>query len=556
MRLNINQKIILDALRIKIDEPSAFDSLKRKLTYAQNRPAPSTSALLAAYRALLQSKKISRAPALEKILQKRRVRTLSGVAIIAVLTKPFPCPGQCVYCPLEPGMPKSYLKSEPAAGRAHLNKFDPYKQVLSRLITLYQNGHPIDKVELIIKGGTWSSYRYPYQLWFISECFRACSEFKIKSVLPEETHSDIPSGLEANYLEKELIRQQRKNETARSRIIGLNIETRPDWINPEEIRRLRLIGCTRAEIGLQHTDPEILSITKRGHTLAQMITATRLLKDAGFKTDFHLMPQLPGSTPQKDYEMIAEVFANPDLRPDMIKIYPLAVMKNTELYKWYQAGTFTPYPDEEMLEMLIKAKSELIPRYCRISRLIRDIPSTEIVAGNKITNLRETIQSEMKKRGLICPCLRCREVGHATALNDSAPKLFIDTYEASGGQEYFMSIEDPARKVVYAFLRLRINENKGHPCGKGAPCGGAFIRELHTYGQLVPIGKKKEEASQHKGLGKKLVSEAEKICRERGIRTLKVISGVGVRDYYRKLGYRLSQTYMVKNLAHQSSLPK
>ncbi len=495
-------------------------------------------------------------------MQKRRVRTLSGVAIIAVLTKPFPCPGQCVYCPLEPGMPKSYLKSEPAAGRAHLNKFDPYKQVLSRLITLYQNGHPIDKVELIVKGGTWSSYRYPYQLWFISECFRACNDFKKTSVLPEETHSDIPAGLEIPWLEKELTRQQRKNETAPSRVIGLNIETRPDWITPDEVKRLRLFGCTRVELGLQHTDEEILAITKRGHTLAQMTKAARLLKEAGFKTDFHLMPQLPGSTPAKDYQMIAEVFANPDLRPDMVKIYPCAVLKNTDLYKWYQAGTFTPYPDEEMLEMLIRAKSELIPRYCRISRLIRDIPSTEIMAGNKITNLRETIQSEMKKRGLACPYLRCREVGHTLTptlspkgrggTDNPSPlegegggegiKLFIDTYTASGGQEYFMSFEDPARRVVYAFLRLRINgDNKT-----------AFIRELHTYGHLVPIGKNKIEATQHKGLGKKLMAEAEKICRQHGLKRLQIISGVGVRDYYRHLGYRLSKTYMVKSMKHET----
>lgn len=339
---HISKKIILEAIQQAISNRDSLDSLKRRLANAENLPAPSTSELLSAYRSLLKKKKIKRALELEKLLQKRRVRTLSGVAIIAVLTKPYPCPGQCVYCPLEPGMPKSYLKSEPAAARAYLNKFDPYKQVLTRLISLYQNGHPIDKIELIVKGGTWSSYRYNYQLWFISECFRACNEFRVTSTMPEKTQSDAPKELEIAFLEKTLIKQQRKNETARSRIIGLNIETRPDYITPDEIKRLRLIGCTRVEIGLQHTDTEILSITKRGHTLEQVKQAMKLLKDAGFKTDLHLMPQLPGSTPQKDYQMIAEVFANTHLRPDMVKIYPCAVMKNTELFKWYQAGSFTP----------------------------------------------------------------------------------------------------------------------------------------------------------------------------------------------------------------------
>ncbi|MCX6779410.1 MAG: tRNA uridine(34) 5-carboxymethylaminomethyl modification radical SAM/GNAT enzyme Elp3, partial [Candidatus Magasanikbacteria bacterium] len=465
---------------------------------------------------------------LEKILQKRSVRTLSGVAVVTVLTKPWACPGKCVYCPQELDMPKSYLKSEPAAQRAYFNNFDPYNQVFSRLSMLYGNGHPTDKVELIVKGGSWNSYPWNYQMWFIKECFRACNDF------PKKTKK---TSLAINL--SKLFIQQNKNETARSRIVGLTLETRPDLITLITVEQMRLLGCTRIELGIQHTDDKILKLTKRGHTLGQAKQASKLLRHYGFKLDFHLMPQLPGSTPAKDFKMIKEVFTDPDLRPDMIKIYPCSVVKHSELYTWYKKGLYKPYSDKKLIEMLIKVKAEIIPRYCRISRLIRDIPATEIMAGNKVTNLRETIQKELLERGFTCSCLRCREIGHRTKQKNKKVKIFIEKYTASSGQEYFLSFEDAKRQAVYGFCRLRIDKNGIYP---------AFIRELHIYGQLVKIGGKRKGASQHIGLGGRLLAEAEKICQRQKIKQLAVISGIGVRGYYKKLGYELEGTYLIKNL--------
>ncbi|HPV70319.1 MAG TPA: tRNA uridine(34) 5-carboxymethylaminomethyl modification radical SAM/GNAT enzyme Elp3 [Candidatus Magasanikbacteria bacterium] len=507
-----------------------IDSLKRLYANEHKAVFPTTAELLKEYRRLLKLKKIQSSSTLEKILQKRSVRTLSGVAIVTVLTKPWPCPGKCIYCPLEKEMPKSYLKNEPAAQRAYFNNFNPYNQVFSRLKMLYNNGHPTDKVELIVKGGSWNSYSWSYQRWFIKECFRACNNF------PQQTKPKLNLGSD-----QDLLKQQKTNEKAGSRIVGLTLETRPDLITLKTITQMRLLGCTRIELGVQHTDDKILNLTKRGHTLEQAKQAARLLRRYGFKLDFHLMPQLPGTTPTKDYQMIKQIFSDPDLKPDMIKIYPCSVVKHSELYTWFKKGLFKPYADKKLIEMLIKVKSQLIPRYCRISRLIRDIPATEIIAGNKVTNLRETIQKTMKRKGLLCSCLRCREIGHHPELkNKTLPlKIFIDQYSASKGQEYFLSFEDAKRQTVYGFCRLRIDPEGFFP---------AFIRELHVYGQLVEIGRQQKDASQHLGLGKKLIAAAEKICRENDVKQLAIISGVGVRGYYKKLGYHLQKTYLVKKI--------
>ena len=306
---------------------------------------------------------------------------------------------------------------------------------------------------------------------------------------------------------------------------------------------MRILGCTRVEMGIQHTDNKILRLTKRGHTIEDAKKATALLRGYGFKIDFHLMPQLPGSTPTKDYKMFEKIFADPDLRPDMIKIYPCTVVINSELYRWYKKGQFKPYADKKLIAMLMKVKSKIIPRYCRISRLIRDIPSTEIIAGNLATNLRQIIQAKMVEDGLTCQCLRCREIGHQQLSHPAKIKLFIDQYEASGGTEYFLSFEDTARRAVFAFCRLRLDARGLYP---------AFIRELHTYGQLMPLGQRSKKASQHRGLGRRLIAEAEKIAREHGADTIAVISGIGVRGYYKKLGYKLQKTYMVKKLPRRS----
>ncbi|MBI5023095.1 MAG: tRNA uridine(34) 5-carboxymethylaminomethyl modification radical SAM/GNAT enzyme Elp3 [Candidatus Magasanikbacteria bacterium] len=530
---------------------SQLDELKNSWSRLNFRSAPSTADVLKEYRQLVAVKKIKPSASLEAILQKRAVRTLSGVAIVTVLTKPWPCPGRCVYCPLESGMPKSYLKSEPAAQRAYFNKFNPYNQVISRLQMLYNNGHLTDKIELIVKGGSWSAYPWKYQVWFIKECFKACNDFRA-SLRGAKRRSNPVDYAPTRLLHslRSLAMTQKKNETSAHRLIGLTLETRPDLITHKTAEQMRVLGCTRVEIGIQHTDEKILSLTKRGHAIEDAKKATTLLRCYGFKIDFHLMPQLPGSTPAKDCKMFEKIFADSDLRPDMIKIYPCTVVKNSELYRWYKQGKFKPYSDKKLIEILVKVKSKIIPRYCRISRLIRDIPSTEIVAGNKITNLRQTIQEEMRARGLKCKCLRCREIGHQLhcypdpALDTGEGslgkiKLFIDKYSASGGVEYFLSFEDARRRVVYAFCRLRLGARGLYP---------AFIRELHTYGHLMPLGQRSKKASQHHGLGKRLIAEAEKIARQQGADTIAIISGIGVRNYYKKLGYKLHKTYMVKKL--------
>jgi elongator complex protein 3 len=548
----INKKIILEALRRGIKSHVDFIHLKQQTAAAKGAPPPSTSALRKTYLNLTKNNQIKPDEQLDKLLVRRAVRTLSGVAVITVLTKPYPCPGKCIYCPTEAGMPKSYLKNEPAAARAYKLRFDPYRQIITRLEALENNGHPTDKIELIVKGGTWSAYARAYREWFVKRCFDACN-LKFKTV-----------GFPKPY--SRLVDAQKKNETAKHRIIGFTVETRPDFITPKEIEHLRFLGCTRVELGAQTIDDKILKKIHRGHNTASIINATKLLKDAGFKVDYHIMPNLPGATPKKDLEVFKKIFSDQDFRPDMIKIYPCTVIPGSALYHIWQKGDYKPYSDKALIELLLKVKVAT-PPYARISRLIRDIPSPSIAAGNKITNLREYLQKELKRRGLRCKCLRCREVGHQknpsltlpfTKGEDQKspsfkkggrgrilkPKLFVKKYRASGGDEYFISFEDSRHRVVYAFLRLRLLSN-----------GLAFIREVHTYGQMIALEHKNIETSkqtskqvQHTGFGKQMMAEAERLAKKSGYKKIAVISGVGVRGYYRRLGYGLRNTYMVKKL--------
>jgi elongator complex protein 3 len=548
--MTITEKILLELIKNKPKSLDEINAVKRRFlrTNSSSRQMPSSKELLQSYHKLVKGHKIKPAPDLEKILIKRAVRTLSGVAIITVLTKPFPCPGRCVYCPSEPGMPKSYISDEPAANRALKLKFDPFKQVYTRIKALEANGHPTDKIELIIKGGTWNAYPLDYQYWFILRCFQACNKClpqkDFERVMAAAAAIPEPRGEESEKTfcggqNKKLSIQQTKNENAKHRIIGITLETRPDVINDITAQQMREMGCTRIEMGVQTTDEKTLKKIRRGHNVQAVKNATKLLKKYGFKVDYHLMPQLPGATPAKDLQMMLSIFSDTDFRPDMIKIYPCTVIKNTELYNWLKAGKYKPYSDKKLVDTLIKFKCR-IPRYVRISRLIRDIPGGHIMAGNKMTNLRQVIQAEMKNTKLKCKCLRCREVGHQgvpEAISAHQIKLFMEKYKASGGYEYFFSFEDKKRNTVYAFCRLRLDKNGLYP---------AFIRELHTYGKMIQIGKNEKNASQHTGLGGRLMQEAEKICRKNKVKKLAVIAGVGVREYYRKLGYKLENTYMVK----------
>jgi len=517
--------------------------MKRELAGRAGSNIPSAADIKSRYDELVKSGAVQPDREFERRLIRREIRSLSGVAVVTVLTKPYPCPGKCTYCPDEARMPKSYLSNEPAAMRALAQKFDPFNQVFQRLDALTVNGHPADKIELIVKGGTWSSYPWTYRQWFMRRCFDAANSF----------------GHARRRSSRTLEAAQLKNESATHRIIGVTLETRPDQVTPLEVSWLRELGCTRIELGVQSTEDEVLTRVKRGHDLAAVVRANRLLKDAGFKVDFHLMPGLPGATPASDLDSIRRVFADPALRPDMIKIYPCVVLEGTELHRDWQAGTYRPYPEQELFETLIAAKG-LVPRYCRISRLIRDIPSTSVLAGNAVTNLRQDLQREMSRRGLTCHCLRCREIGRLVQtqpkLRDAKTSLFDDVYESAGGEEHFLSYEDRRRRGVFAFCRLRLpqpqptNDRDYERLVKLVPeiKDAAFIRELHTYGAQVKIGGRESQATQHKGLGKRLVRDAERLAKRAGFKKMAVISGVGVRGYYRRLGYRRQGTYMVKRL--------
>ncbi len=489
-------------------------------------------------------------------LRCKAVRTDSGVAPITLLTKPYPCPGKCVYCPTEARMPKSYIPSEPAAARALSLRFDPYKQVTERVKALERNGHEAKKIELIIKGGTWSSYPWDYRKWFIKRVFDAANHLGHRAWSGERG-----AGTQKRKRFYTLKESQDANETAEYRVIGLTIETRPDWVNPSEIIRLRELGVTRVELGIQALDDEILKLTQRGHTIEHAVRATILLKAAAFKTDYHFMPGQPGSDAQKDVAMYRQMFADERFRPDMVKLYPCVVLPTAELQAWYDDGRFKPLVGEELIETMVQIQS-LTPYYCRVPRLIRDFPSPEISGGNTVTNLRQEVERRMEERGIEQKDLRVREAGHRPPLGASVvAKLFIEEYENVGGKELFLSYENPERTTVLAFLRLRFPNHNAkfddektdrwlHDIRASFPelIGSAYVRELHTYGQALALGEEKDDAVQHKGLGRKLMEEAERIAIEKGYASICVISGIGVRAYYRMLGYQLAGTYMKKNL--------
>jgi len=447
---------------------------------------------------------------LELLLITRPIRSLSGIVNISVLTKPYPCPGECIYCPKEENIPKSYVSGEPAVERAKKLKYDPYKQTKLRIEMLEYEGHPTDKIELRIVGGTWSFYKKPYQEWFVKRCFDACNKKNSKT------------------LEK----AQKANEKAKHRIVGLSIETRPDFINEKEINHLRKLGMTMVELGVQSTHDDILKLNKRGHTIKETIKATKLLKDAGFKVLYQMMPNLPGSNIKKDEKMFKELFTSQDFQPDLLKIYPCALLKEAPMYKLYKNKQYKPYTEKQLIN-LIKNIKKHIPVYIRIQRISRDIPSSRIIAGPaKISNIRQIL----KNQNLKCKCIRCREV--RTDYNKKEkPQLIRKDYKASGGKEIFLSFETKTK--LYSLLRLRkTSDNK------------AIIREIHTFGQQLPIKERiKSLSPQHQGFGKRLIKEAEKITKkELKLKKISVITAVGVRNYFKKLGYKPENTYMVKAL--------
>lgn len=534
--MGINELIIKKIVKNRVKTGVDLAFLKRDFAKKDKVSCPSNVSLLKSYHRLVKNKRIKRMFFVEQVLRTRPVRSLSGIVNVSVLTKPYACPGKCLYCPTEKGVPKSYVSGEPAVERAKTLNYDPYLQVQKRLEMLSAEGHPTDKIELRLIGGTWSYYPKQYQRWFIKECFRACNEFGRSKIFNFQT------------LEKE----QRKNEKAKHRIIGLSIETRPDFINIEEIRRLRGFGVTMVELGVQSIYDDVLELNLRGHKVKETISATELLKNAGFKVLYQMMPNLPGSNLKKDEEMFKELFTNPDFQPDLLKIYPCALLKEAPLYKWWRAKRYKPYTEKQLIELLKSIKKQ-IPYYVRIQRIARDIPSKKILEGPaKISNMRQILAEAAKKEGWKCRCIRCREVKENYNSKEKLC-LFRQDYKSSGGKEIFLSYENENRQKLYSLLRLRISQNNEKTSRYVIPVlrNAAIIRELHTYGQAAPIHRERVPiiSPQHKGLGKKLIKEAEKITKnEFGLDKIAVISGVGARGYYRKLGYGLKEEYMIKTL--------
>jgi elongator complex protein 3 len=485
--------------------------------------------LVAAYRQLVAADALEEDPALLARIRMKPMRTQSGVTVVTVLTKPYPCPGKCVFCPTDVRMPKSYLPDEPGAMRALHYEFDPYAQVAGRIAQLQAVGHPTDKVELLILGGTWDSYRKEYQEWFVGELFAALNG------LPP-----TPEGAENPYSLEEL---QAMNETAAHRNVGLVIETRPDHVNPDELDWLRRLGVTKVQMGAQSLDDRILALNQRGHTAAETRRAAALLRAAGFKIVLHWMPNLLGATPETDRVDFAKLWDG--LCPDEIKIYPCQLLENAELYQHWQRGEYRPYNTDELVALLADIKPG-IPRYCRVNRVIRDIPSTHVVAGNRNTSLRLDAQRELRRRGQRCQCVRCREVRGRPV--DPAALAFHDlTYPADCADEHFLSFDTPDDRLA-GFLRLSLPGPDAPATGLPDLDGAAIVREVHVYGQSLEVGEEQPGAAQHIGLGTRLLEEAGRIAFERGYRRMAVIAAVGTRGYYAGRGFRMGARYMVKEL--------
>ena len=514
-------------------------------------------ALVAAYNEMIEKGEMSPDGELLAKIRMKPVRTLSGVTTVTVLTKPYPCPGKCIFCPDDVRMPKSYLPDEPGAMRGLQHKFDPYDQVASRLDALQAVGHPTDKVELLILGGTWSSYRRDYQEWFIKRCFDALNKVDIE--YPEEKIGD-----------GELVAAHQINEMAEHRNVGLVIETRPDEVTPDELAWLRYLGVTKVQMGAQSLDDKVLALNKRGHTVSELHNAMALLRAGGFKIVLHWMPNLLGATLDSDREDFPRLWDG--IAPDEIKVYPTQLLAETELHTHWERGEYRPYTTAELISLIADVKTT-IPRYCRANRVIRDIPSTNVVEGNKRTSLRQDVHIEMRARGTKCECLRCREVRGkkidieklklddlvyvAGSPHPSLPpkgegiKFSPPQGELEGGtaEEHFVSFVTPDDKVA-GFLRLSLPNADAPQTGITDLDGAAIIREVHVYGQSLEVGAEKSGSAQHAGLGTRLIEEAEQIALKRGFARMAVIAAVGTRKYYFGRGFTRGELYLVKEIGN------
>ena len=523
-----------DIIRFLMENPNyprhKITNLKGKLGKKYNLDNVIKNATILKY-ATDQEKKL-----LTQLLRRRKTRTNSGVSVIAIMTEPLPCPGECMYCPGSDSQPnekvaQSYTGQEPAALRSIHNHYDPFKQVESRINDLEAIGHQVDKIELIIMGGTFLSTELSYQRRFIKGAY--------EGVLGRKT-IDLEDALN-------------QSEKSRKRIIGLTIETRPDYCKEDHVDLMLSYGATRVEIGVQTVYDDIYKLVNRGHTTKDSKEAIRIARDAGLKINAHIMPNLPGSTIQKDFNLFNQLFSDPDYRPDMLKIYPCLVIKGTKLYDWWKHNKFQPYSTEQLVELLATVKEHL-PPYVRIQRIMRDIPAPLIEAGCDKSNLRQLIQERLNEKGLKCKCIRCREYGIGSQKNEyynnelNQFKLNRIDYDASEGKEIFLSFE--REDLLLGYLRLRYPSEKAHRTelndGKTL-----IVREVRVVGEIVPTNSDPERVTQvqHRGFGKMLMDEAEKISSDEfDALKLNVISGIGAREWFYDLGYKIEGPYVSKKL--------
>jgi len=480
---------------------------------------------------------------LEEVLQRKPVRTASGVAPVAIMTSPHMCPhGKCLYCPGGPASEfssaQSYTGHEPAAARGEQNDYDPYGQVTLRLNQLRQIGHPVDKVELILMGGTMTARSHDYQEWFVKRALEAMNDFDAGAEpTPSEERSFAEEDPEFAYLED----VKTENQFGDIRNIGTTFETKPDWCDPEQIDRMLRLGGTKVEVGVQTTYERINREMHRGHGVQASIDANKRLRDAGFKVGFHMMPGQPGMTEEMCRADFEEIFSHPDWRPDYLKIYPTLVVEGTRVYDMWKRDEFEPLDNESAAELVAEIKRD-IPKYVRLQRVQRDIPADFIEGGVWKSNLRQLARKRMDEHGWTCDCIRCREVGH----NDEVPEtveLDVMEYDSAGGTEQFISYEDPEKDLLVGFCRLRYPDDPR----RRELTNAALVRELHVYGPMVEVGGESADW-QHRGYGEKLLREAEERAADAGYDKLSVISGIGAREYYLDRGYHQDGPYVSKRL--------
>ncbi len=542
--------IIEDILDGKIQTKRELEKAKHKACREYNLQKFMSNADILENTTPVERKKVA------AVIRKKPTRTISGVAIVAVMCKPHKCPhGRCLYCPESEIAPPSYTGEEPAALRARMFNFDPYLQVYNRLLQLESIGHPLDKVELIIMGGTFPSYFLDYQEWFVTKCLQAMNDFGIKDVSVNSNKSK--DFKEFNILDKNEVPQsfvylkdaQRKNENSIVRCVGMTFETRPDYCRTEDVDRMLYMGVTRVELGVQTIYNYIYKRIERGHNVQDTVESARILRDSGIKVAMHLMPGL-FSDFDRDLRIFKRLFSDERFKPDMLKIYPCLVTKGSKLHEMWQKGEYTPYTSEEAIDLIVEIK-KILPKWVRTMRIQRDIPSPLIEAGVKKSNLGELVYKKLHDQDVNCKCIRCREVGHKASygiephLNNV--KFLKEEYIAGGGKELFLSFEDTKKDILIGFLRLRIPSLKAHR--PEIDDKTALIRELHVYGSMMPIGEKDKNAWQHTGYGEKLLDEAQKIASEvYDMDKILVTSGIGARNYYRKFGFERSGPYMAKNI--------